>query len=506
MKNMICAALIALGMSVPAQGQLSSQYETWPEGPVQWLLTEEELAEWKTLRSDEAAKDFIDLFWARRDPTPGTPINEMKAGFDQRVEIADQRWTTGRTPGSLTERGRVFLLLGAPNRIGRTSNAPTSTHQSGVSAGGVDNARGEKAPSEVWFYEKENRPAVAGDIDFEVTFIDYYGNNDYRMVMSGKRGVNELLMQSRDYFIAQPDLDAVPDYSMAAAPATVESVVVEEVSTEFESDYLRAAYEEFKAAAADSNEGDLHLTYGEFITPTGQYFVPVQIYIPGSAGIDASGEMTFFGVIENPEGEIVAVYEEPVTLLAANTDHYYDKSLMLEPGEYVGTFGLARDGKPVAIASTELALEGLDETAPSISGLILSNNIFALTEAQNVTDPFAFGGLKVVPKGDATFTTAEEMWYFFELRNPGLNEEGKPTIRVKLDVEGEKADGTPAKMSAPMMEANAEPVRDTPGHFMVGSSFPAGVFPPGSYVLKARIFDANAKQTWNLEKTFTIVE
>lgn len=505
MKTMICSALLALALAVPAFAELSDEYANWAEGPVKWLLTDEELTEWNSISTDAEAQEFIDLFWARRDPTPGTPLNEMKAGFEQRVEIADQRFTSGKIRGAMSDRGGVFLLLGGPHRIGRTSNAPQSTHQSGL-AGGVDNARGAKAPTEIWFYEKEQRPPFADDIDFDVSFIDYYGNNDYKMVMGGKRGISELMKTARTYYIAQPDLETAPDYTMAAAAApSVGAVVVEEVSTEFENAYLKSLYEEFKRNAI-AEEDDLHVTYGEYITPGGRYYVPVQLYIPGNAGLDTSGELTFFGVVEKADGEIVAVYEEPVTLLASNADAYYDKSLMLQPGDYVGTFGLARDNEPIAIAKAELALEGLTETDPSISALILSNNIFALTEAQEATDPYAFGGLKVVPKGDATFASQEELWYFFELRNPGLSEEGTPKIRVKLEVEGEKADGTPVKMSAPMMEVNAEPVRDTPGHYMVGSSFPAGAFPPGSYTLKARIFDSVSKQTWNLEKPFNIFE
>ncbi len=505
MKKVFFGALIALALAAPTYAALSEQYKDWHEGPVKWLLTDQEMKEYKSIKTDEEAQNFIDLFWARRDPTPGTPINEMKLGFEQRVEIANERWASGKTAGALTDRGRVFLLLGAPNRLGRTSNAPESTHQSGMSSNAIDNARGTKAPTEVWYYEKENRPAVGGDIDFDVSFIDYYGNNDWKMVMTGKRGVNDLLLKARDYFIAQPGLEMVPDYSMTATTPVVNNVEVEEVATEFTNDYLKSLYDDFKRQAIAA-EDDLHLTYGEYVTPAGQYFVPVQLYIPGNAGIDTSGELTFFGVVEKADGEIVAVYEEPVTLLASNADSYYDMSLMLQPGEYVGTFGLARDNKAVAIAKTDLALEGLDETEASVSDLILSNNIFALTEAQAATDPYAFGGLKVVPKGDATFGAQEELWYFFEARNPGLNEEGKPQFRVKLDVEGKKADGSAVKMGAPMMEVNAEPVKDTEGHFMVGSSFPAGAFPPGNYTLKAKIFDSVAKQTWNIEKEFRIVE
>lgn len=504
MRRIICGALVALSLAVPMFADLSQQYAKWAEGPVKWLMTDEELKEWKTIRTDAAAREFVDLFWARRDPTPATPVNELKLGFEQGVEVADQRFTVARIPGSLTDRGRVLLLLGSPYRLGRTSLAPQSTHQSGVSSGIADTARGEGAPAEVWYYEKQNLPAVAGGIDFDVTFVDEYGTNDYKLVMGGRRGVNDLLLKAKSSFIFQPDLKTVPEYS-ETAPAEVFSVQVEEVSTEFESEYLRAAYEQFKRAAKTS-DGELHVTYGEFITPSGRYYVPVQLYVPGSAGLDTSGELTFFGVVEKEDGEIVAVYEEPVTLLGSRNDAYYDRSLMLEPDEYVGTFGLARNGETIAIAKTDLLLEGLASGEPSISRLILSSNIFPLSEPQDFTDPYAFGGLKVVPKGNAIFGPREEIWYFFEVRNPGLNEAGEPTIRLKLEVAGEKADGRPVVMTAPMTEAPVQAVKDTEGHYMVGSSFPAGSIDPGTYTLKAQVFDANAKRTWHLAQDFVVVE
>lgn len=500
MKTTICGALIALGLAFPIFAQLSPEYEEWPQGPVKWLMTDEELSEWEAVATDAEAQELIDLFWARRDPTPGTPVNEIRQGFEQRVEIADQTFKSGRTRGALTDRGRVFLLLGGPTRIERTSDAPDS----GVGTAADPTAM--TSGTEVWIYEGEHRPRAADDADFRVTFTDRSGNNDHRLARGGESGVNDLLLATREVFITQPDLESVPDYATASnAAPTVDVVEVEEISTEFRNETLEAIYAEFRRAAIPA-EDDLHVTYGEYLTPDGDYYVPVQLYVPAGAGIDTSGELTFFGVIENKDGEIVAVYEEPATLVTSNRDAYYERSLMLQPGEYVGTFGLVRDDKPVALTSTELDLEPLSETDPSVSRLILSNNIFPLSAAQAETDPFAFGGLKVVPKGDVTFQSEDELWYFAELRNLRLTNEGVPKVRVKLDVVGERADGKPVKMAAPMMEVNAEPVKDTPGRYMVGSSFPSGAFPPGSYTLHARFVDAVSGQTWNREQQFTIVE
>ena len=70
--------LAALAVSALALNAfaLSAEYLDWGRGPAQFLMTKEEAAKWKTIASDDDAKAFVALFWARRDPTADTPRNE----------------------------------------------------------------------------------------------------------------------------------------------------------------------------------------------------------------------------------------------------------------------------------------------------------------------------------------------------------------------------------------------------------------------------------------------
>ncbi len=90
--------------------------KNWAKGPVKWLLSKEEQKAYKKLRVDEDRAAFVEKFWALRDPTPGTPENEYEEIFWQRVEQADDKFTPSiaTKTGSLTDHGRVFLLLGPP--------------------------------------------------------------------------------------------------------------------------------------------------------------------------------------------------------------------------------------------------------------------------------------------------------------------------------------------------------------------------------------------------------
>ncbi len=117
---------LTLLVATTASAALSKKYQEWREGPAQWLMTVEEQRAWRDVKTDQQAVDFIDLFWARRDPTPGTPENEYRSEFEGRVIFADKAYAEKGRRGSLTDRGRVFIVLGSPDEgateAGQTAN------------------------------------------------------------------------------------------------------------------------------------------------------------------------------------------------------------------------------------------------------------------------------------------------------------------------------------------------------------------------------------------------
>jgi len=101
-----------------AEGPSERPLEQWGEGPDMVLLgTSEEKSHWRRLREAADRRSFIDDFWQRRDRTPETQENELRTGFIRRVAFADHTFVTEKTRGSLTDRGRVFVLLGPPKLI-----------------------------------------------------------------------------------------------------------------------------------------------------------------------------------------------------------------------------------------------------------------------------------------------------------------------------------------------------------------------------------------------------
>jgi len=120
---------------------------------VRYTITSEERKAFLAL-APEAREPFIGDFWDRRDPTPGTPENEYRVDYYDRIERANRLFSGGGSPGWLQDRGRVYITLGPPdNRI---------TYPRGVTFYGL--------PTEIWYYGM-----------FSIVFIDPYWNDDYKI-------------------------------------------------------------------------------------------------------------------------------------------------------------------------------------------------------------------------------------------------------------------------------------------------------------------------------------
>jgi hypothetical protein len=254
------------------------------------------------------------------------------------------------------------------------------------------------------------------------------------------------------------------------------------------------------------------------VTASGHYYVPVMLYIPKASGITASPNLTFFGVVQDASGKNLNAFEVPAKLNATREDFFVDATLLgLPAGKHRGYFGLAEDGRVVTLSTTEMNVAGtLDKDAPGVSRLIISNHLYPLEAAQGPVDPFTFGGLKVVPKADRAFRSTDELWYFVELRNPGLVEPppdvvpvtgapvSAPKLQLRVDVEGTDASGKTKKLSAPLREVEAVEVKGVPGHYGVGSGIPLASFQPGEYTLTVRVIDTIRKMSYTFYEKFRV--
>ena len=155
----VCAA----GFAANVFAQVSPQYRDWGNSAVQSIMMRQEKTDWASVKSDADAKSFIELFWARRDPTPDTAVNEVRQEFETRVAEADKRFRFGKMAGSMTDRGLVYSLLGQPSDIVTRVSRPRA------SAGSMAQFQ-RPITIETWIYKNEAAQRVAGTKSFDVAF------------------------------------------------------------------------------------------------------------------------------------------------------------------------------------------------------------------------------------------------------------------------------------------------------------------------------------------------
>ena len=156
-------AISLLSSNATPQTGTARVFEKWLNEDVVYLISDEERRAFDSLRFDEEREHFIEQFWLRRDPTPGTPENEFKVEHYERLAYVNTRFAWAQ-PGWTTDRGRILILLGKPDEIESHPRA---------------NGGGNPAYAyEMWTYRY-----VAGfGNNVQFTFIDPEGTREYRLL------------------------------------------------------------------------------------------------------------------------------------------------------------------------------------------------------------------------------------------------------------------------------------------------------------------------------------
>ncbi len=492
MKKALAVAILA---TTPAFGQLAQKYNDWFESPVKFLMTADENRQWHTLKGNAEAEKFIELFWARRDPTPTTARNEFQEEFDRRVAAADKNFTDTFGRGALSDRGKTLILLGPPYRLSGSGGVQVNGLGIAANAGRRGSLAVPRGPvadpdTQYWMYAHTNKPKFIKRSDFTIAFARQE-HGEWQLATTERTKPDQIFLEAVNGYIVSPNLTTVPDF---ARPPLY--------NASFKSADVKSAYDTFRAAGKETL-GPSSLAWDEFVTSEGEHFVSVHLAFPVNSGAAAGQTVTSWAVVEDTNGKIVDVRESDVTVASTGADLYVDRSLQLDPGMYVATFGVASQGRVVAASRTQLTVQGLDPKAAAVSPLILASGVYPLNRNWQPMDPFTFGGFKVIPKADATFGTSGDLWYFVELRNPGVTDEGKPNVRVQVDVRGTTSKG-PVELRLPLKDASLAPLRGETNRYALGTALPLEGFRPGEYTMRVHVVDVVLGKEYDLEKQFHI--
>ena len=201
-------------MGANAHGQSSAL--DFGDGPAQWLMTADEKKAWRNVRTEEQAKEFAELFFVRRDPTPGTYPNEFRAEFNQRVEYSDQKFKEPRRRGALSERGRVLITLGFARNMGVETEKRFGQMQGSPGSEGADPTGGRTmAERDLWEYERADANKF-GLPRLEVVFIHDGSRGTVRRDPQ-RTDFTSALPNAIKYYVKNPQLTTVPEWAKVAA-------------------------------------------------------------------------------------------------------------------------------------------------------------------------------------------------------------------------------------------------------------------------------------------------
>jgi TonB family protein len=135
-----------------------SKYEKWLNGDVVYIITPQERFAFGKLTTDAERDQFIDQFWERRNPHPGSAVNTYKQRYYHALAYANSHFGTKGEHGWKTDRGHMLLLYGPPDEIDAHTEA-------------------KPYPYEEWMYRHIN--GVGSNVT--LTFIDRSGEGNYQL-------------------------------------------------------------------------------------------------------------------------------------------------------------------------------------------------------------------------------------------------------------------------------------------------------------------------------------
>ena len=156
------------------QQPAETPYRKWLNEDAAYIVTNEERAAFQRLETDQEREQFIEQFWLRRDPTPGTVANEFKEEHYRRIAYANSNFASRDIPGWKTDRGRIYITYGPPDE--KESHPAGSTYQRPAEQGGGTTS---VFPFEQWRYRYIE--GIGADIIIE--FVDSAMSGEYHMTL-----------------------------------------------------------------------------------------------------------------------------------------------------------------------------------------------------------------------------------------------------------------------------------------------------------------------------------
>ena len=430
----------------------ASYYKKWLNEDVIYIITPEEKAVFKELKTDEEKEKFIDQFWARRDPDPRGGDNSYKEEHYRRVAYADEHFASG-VPGWKTDRGRIYIMYGKPDEI--DSHPSGGSYQREIYEGGGETST---YPFERWRYRHIDG---IGD-DIEIEFVDTTMSGEYHismdpdekdallMVPNAGLTLNEQMglttKSQRPYF--NPSSANDPTYNGFMRAKDMPFARMEQYFNLQRPPQIK--FEDLKGVVTT------HISYNTLPYSLRMDFIrlsPDKVLVPitielNNKDLEFKKELDFnrssvnvYGAVSSLSGKIVAEFEDTISTeyTDANFDSgksarsEYQKIVALPPAQRYKLDLVLKDinSNTIGVVSRGINVPKYDGEQLQASSVILANYIMPVPENSNQLDRYVIGDQKIQPNVKSEYYSGSNLVSYVQIYNATIDQTTlKPSIEV----------------------------------------------------------------------------
>ncbi len=500
------------------EATLSSYYKRWLDEDVTYIITPEERDLFKALTTDEERENFIEQFWARRNPDPREGGNQFKVEHYRRIAYANEHFASG-IPGWKTDRGRIYILYGEPD--GKESHPSGGSYQREFWEGGGQTS---VYPFERWRYRHID--GVGDDVELE--FVDKTMTGEYRLAMDS---------EEKDALLNVPNAGLTDSEEMGLTKKE-DRVNYGGMS---QADYMRSKDAPFERLARYFNVqrppqikfADLkgvvttRVTYTQlpysmrtdFIRlSTAKVLVPITVEIDNK-NLEFKKEMQFnraqvnvYGEVTTLQGRIAAEFEN--TISAEYTDEFfeagknkrstYQKIVMLDAGQRYRLDLILKDlnSNYVGSMSYGIFVPKFDGDELQASTVILANYVQPVPPTYDQLEQFVIGDMKVQPNVKSEYVNGQVLIPYLQIYNTAYDQ---TTLEPSLDISYLIKSGD--KLVRDVEDTKGKTVQFTSGQrVVVIAQIPVKDMPVGKYSLEIKVLDRIANKALTTNADFQVVK
>ena len=502
-------------------------FKKWLEQDVVWIISDQEVQAFKSLKNDEERENFIENFWLRRNPNPDSPDNEFREQHYARIAYANEHYAAGK-PGWKTDRGHIYIAYGKPDSI--DSHPSGGTYDRPIEEGGGSTST---FPFEVWHYRYLE--GIGDNIDLE--FVDTCQCNDYHLtidrsekdalkyVAGAGQTLYEQMGQAKRSDRMTNGLEQLGSGPMSSSQQSKQFDRISLFAKILAAPPIKFKDMEQYISSSQILKGppflfDVRTDYVKVTNDT--VLVPVTLQIRNGDvtfntkdGV-STGTVNILGQVSNINHRIVQTFEDTVNVQVPSEfltktqaqRNLYWKALPLRPGMYKVDIVIKDVNNPDHIGTWRRSVNvpKYDDDRLSASSLILASSMARVPSKEIGAGAFVIGNTKVVPSVSTgpqipvTFKKNTNLNFWMQIYNLGIDDKSKQN---NAEVQYQVTELATNKQILDTTESTAK-MNPNADQVTLEKSLPLGSLQPGRYQLNIRVNDGVSKQQISQTAPFVV--